>query len=118
LPEQLVKEGSPIENKCGEVVFVAEYDSTSNEVVVLNQGNIPLHGVKIGIKKGFSLEFIEGDFTATIRGGETAPFEISSNPPESGNQIVVVPVLLGKTTNDELKSFVCDTSYGQTIDVQ
>ena len=119
IPEQLDKDG-PIQDKCAEASFIAEYHSDSQNVLVLNQGNIPLHGVQIGIKKGFSLEYLEGDFTAkpSIRGGETKEFDISSSAPESGNQIVIVPILLGKAASGELKAFVCDTDYGQTIDVQ
>jgi flagellin-like protein len=115
LPEQLDKNG-PIQDRCAEVNFVAEY--SGSDVVILNQGNIPIHGVKIGIKKGLSLEFIEGDFTAapSVKAGETGTFSISGADP-TGGQLVVVPILLGRASSGELKAFVCDTDYGQTIDV-
>lgn len=118
LPEQLDKNG-PIEDKCAEVNFIAEFDSASRTVVILNRGNVPLHGVQIGIKKGFSLEYLEGDFTAkpSIRGGETKDFDISLASLESEDQIVIVPLLLGKSSGGELKAFVCDANFGQTIDV-
>lgn len=120
IPEQLEKLGEPVENSCEDVVLVAEFDSFSNILTILNNGNIPVHSFQIGVRKGFSLNYYEGDFTAlpSLRGGETINFDLSINAPSSGDKIVVVPVLLGKSSKSgELKAFVCDENYGQVVEI-
>lgn len=117
IPEQLEKEGSTVEDKCKEVSFIAEYDPPT-KVTILNQGNVPLYEVKIGVKKGSSLDYFEGPFIATpsIKGGETREFNIE-NAPGAGTKLLIVPVLLGKDTSGKTKTFVCDSDFGQILDV-
>jgi flagellin-like protein len=120
LPEKLQKDlgggAAPIEDACKEVQFSAQYES--GNVYVLNEGNVPLHGAEIGVKKGFgSLEFT--DFTGgqyITKTGETNQFDLSSLAIDTGNEIVIVPVLLGESTKtSEKKAFICDQQYGKSI---
>ncbi len=122
LPEKIQKDlgggAAPIEEACKQVQFTAQYDSGS--VYILNEGNVPLHGVEIGLKKGFSLEFT--DFTGgayTTKTGETTAFDFSAKTgatPSTGNEIVIVPVLLGESAKtSERKAFICDQQYGKSI---
>jgi flagellin-like protein len=120
LPEKLQKDlgggAAPIEDACKEVQFTAQYDS--GNIYILNEGNVPLHGVEIGIKKGFgSLEFT--DFTGgvnIVKIGETTTFDLSNITISTGNEIVIVPVLLGESAKtSERKAFICDQQYGKSI---
>ena len=116
LPEKVQKDlgggAIPIEDACKEVRFTAQYDS--DKVYILNEGNVPLHGMEIGIKKGFSLEFTEftsGPYTAKT--GETVVFPVSAN---AGEEIVIVPVLLGESAKtSERKAYICDQQYGKSL---
>jgi flagellin-like protein len=121
LPEKMQKMDRPIEDVCQDVSFVAEYDA--GIVRVRNEGNVPLNGVDIALKKTFGSEYLSGDFTATpsIKGGETKEFSIDTdqNPLNPGDNLLIVPSLLGRSQKDEqIKAFVCDESYGQTVTVQ
>lgn len=116
LPEQLEKSGGPIENICAEVKLVAEYDSTSKELKILNQGNIPIYSAKIGLKEGFSFEFFEESDMASIKANEIGVYAVTADI-QPGDQLIIVPVLLGENTKQERKSFVCDTDYGLIVDI-
>jgi flagellin-like protein len=120
LPEKIQKDlgggAAPIEDACAQVQFTAQYDS--GNVYILNEGNVPLHGAEIGVKKGFgSLEFT--DFTGagyTVKTGETTKFDLSSMTIATENEIVIVPVLLGESAKtSERKAYICDQQYGKSI---
>ena len=120
LPEQLQKSGTPIQDQCPEVNLIIEYSIAESRLSILNNGNVPVYGVKVGIRKGFSLEYINQDFTAqpSIGASQVAHFDIEpGNAPSVGDQLVVVPILLGKNTKEQLKSFTCDVNYGWVLDV-
>ena len=117
IPEQLEKGGSPVQDACNDVAFTADYASPS--VTIRNDGNVPLYGVEMAIKSGFSQQIISGDFIApsSIRAGETRTFDLGENAPSSG-QLVIIPLILGRATNGELKAFVCGDEFAETIEVQ
>lgn len=117
LPEQLEKNGGPVENVCAEVRLVAEYDPITKELKILNQGNVPVYSAKIGIQSSFSLEYInEESGMPPIKANEIGVYTITSDI-QPGDQIVIVPVLLGENAEQERKSFVCDAQYGLTVNV-
>ena len=120
LPEKIEKMGGPIEDMCPSVVFIAEYDS--GVIRVRNDGNVPINGFEIAKKSTFGTEYLSGDFTATpsIKGGEVKEFPVdpATTPINAGDTLLIVPSLLGMSLKDEqLKAFVCDESYGQTVKV-
>lgn len=112
LPEQVEKFGSPIKDSCKDVNFEIAF---ANDVVsIQNKGNIPIYGVEIGKKTGFgSMEYSNytgGSYTTRI--GETNSFDFAAS---AGEQVVVVPVLLGETTDTkERKAYVCEDSSQST----
>ena len=121
LPEKIEKMGGPIEDMCPSVVFIAEYDN--GVVRVRNDGNIPINGFEIAKKSTFGTEYLTGDFTATpsIKGGEVKefPLDTTANQIIPGDNLLIVPSLLGRSQKDEqLKAFVCDENYGQTVTLQ
>ncbi len=117
LPETLQKFEGPIADACQNVAFAAEY--SSGKINVQNNGNVPMHGIEVGIRRGIgSLEFIEVvPPQVTIPGGGTREFSLSVTP-DVDNEIVITPVLLGKTSNEEFKAYVCGEEFAQTIQVQ
>ncbi|MEM4259509.1 MAG: archaellin/type IV pilin N-terminal domain-containing protein [Candidatus Pacearchaeota archaeon] len=118
LPEALTKSERPIEEACKDVVFIAEY--SGNSLIVQNNGNVPIYGLEIGIRRGFgSLEYLEGDYTGTIVAGNSRSFDLSGAvpTPEAGDDLVIIPVLLGKTNDGKMKAFICSDELGQTIKI-
>ena len=109
LPEALIKNDSPIENACAELSISADY--SSGVVTVNNQGNILIYGFIVSKKGGFGAvetigSFADGNNAARI--GETIDLpKITANVPATGDEIVLTPVLLGETLNNERKTFEC-----------
>ena len=113
IPEKVQKFDSPIENACNSVVFEAAYGSATG-LTVQNNGNIALYGVQIGIKRGIgSLEYVDVAQPSVIVAGGQKSFQVSGVT--SGNEIVVVPVLLGKLNSGELRAFACGDASAKTI---
>ena len=112
IPEKVQKFDSPIEDSCASVVFEAAY--VGGEVVVQNNGNIPIHSFQIGVKKGGSLDYIDvNELPYPIVAGGVERYQISSV--RQGEDLVVIPILLGKTTNGELRAFPCGEESAKII---
>ena len=114
--ESVTKQGRSIEQSCQEVQFEAEADS--GDVYVNNLGDIPLWGIEIRKKDpiGDITKIDEFEDVGSITAGETAgPFSL---PPEvqSGDRIIVSPILLGETETEK-KKYICDEEFGQAIEV-
>lgn len=120
IPEVIEKAEGPIEDSCATVVFVV--DATPSMLYVQNNGQIPIQGLEVGIKRGIgSLEYIDGGFSTgqPILGGGTEDFDMggATPSPQSGDDLVVTPVLLGKTSGGDLKAYVCGDDYSQTVTI-
>lgn len=117
LPETLQKFEGPIEDACKSVAFDAAYSSNidGGTITVQNNGNVPLHSIQVGIKKGLgSLEYIDASSSIpSVVAGGSVDFRVSGITAE--DELIIVPVLLGKTSAGELKAFVCGDEYGKTI---
>jgi flagellin-like protein len=112
IPETIQKFGSPIADSCASVVFEASY---SNGVVTIqNNGNVPIYSIQVGIKKGFSVEYSEVT-PATIVTGGTGDYDVSGASIETDDELIIVPVLLGKTSNGELKGYACSDENAKII---
>jgi len=110
IPETIQKFDSPIADSCASVVFEASY---SNGVVTIqNNGNVPIYSIQVGIKKGFSIEYNEVA-PATIVLGEMERYEVSGI--SAGDELIIVPVLLGKTSSGELKGYACSDENAKII---
>lgn len=124
LPEKIVKMEGPIEDMCPSVAFVAEYDSGRSVLRVQNNGNVPINGFEVAKKSAFGTEYISGEFTVTpsLKGGEMHEFTLGTDQLAqigTSGDMLVVPSLLGRSEKDEqLKAFVCDEEFGQTVPVQ
>ena len=113
LPEQIQKFESPIEDACKNVVFDASV--SENIITMQNNGNVPIQTIQVGIRKGIgSLSFIEltSAGPAVVAGG-SRDFSVSGI--NSGDDVTIIPVLLGKTNNGELKGFACGDGSSKTV---
>lgn len=117
LPETLQKLEGPIGDACPNIAFVAEY--SSGRITIQNNGDIPIRSIEVGIRRGLgSLEYVEGKSESgmTIAGGGTGTFSLPEGTDiEYGDELVVAPVLLGKTNSNEYKAYVCDEEFAQII---
>ncbi len=105
-----------IESFCDDIQFVAEADS-SGTITLNNIGNVPIYGVEIKLKQGGSIENIgSGIFGNGIPKGSTGETTISLGGASVGEEILLVPVILGET-NEYKKPYVCDEKFGETITI-
>lgn len=117
--ESVQKEGRNIEQSCEEVSFEAEIFLLDRKLTIENIGTVPIYGAELRkkqvigeIKKVGIIR--EGIITAGKTG--TIPLEQDIEL-ESGDAVIVVPVLLGETENYK-KAFICDKLYGVEVVVR
>ncbi len=118
LPETIEKFEGPIEDSCASTVFIA--DASAGMLSVQNNGNVPIQGFEVGIRRGIgSLEYIQGGFSTgtPLIGGATKSFDMNAATPspQPGDELIVTPVLLGRTRTGDLKAYVCGDEYSQTL---
>ena len=120
--ESITKNDRDVSLECDDVIFDAEAfpitDNNNNQRIVLravNNGNVPIRAFEIR-KKAFIGDVREiATLQNPIGAGETGDVNLPPGISE-GNEIIVVPVLLGETETHR-KSFVCDDSLGKTFTV-
>lgn len=117
LPETIQKFDSPIADACENVVFDAYYDADTKTVTILNNGNVPIYTIQVGKRSMFGLEYLSDEFAQrTIVTGASADFPVSSTI-NSGDELIVVPVLLGRDSSNELRGYACGDDSGEIIQV-
>lgn len=117
IPEAIEKQGQSIELACEQTQFNAEaYDGI---LAVENTGSIPIYGVEIREKRfiGDVVQAEELSQNPNLEPGQSAQVDLPGGI-EQDAQIIVVPILIGKNDNDEVRSYPCDEEYGVEITVQ
>jgi len=112
--EQAQKFGVPLPEKCNEVLFSATL--SSNNVILKNEGTVPIYGITLEISKDGKevkrfLKSKEGGVDAAGEESLPAIVEDLSGKIES---VVVVPVILGKTSDEIGRLYTC-TNQGQAL---
>jgi flagellin-like protein len=117
LPEQIQKFGSPVADSCKEVGFEAEYTATTHEISIINRKNIPIYRVQVGKKSGLlgSVSYLENSTAQSVIGvGESGSFGVEGVA--SGDELVIIPVLLGEVQDTgEKKAFACGSDYAYNL---
>jgi len=119
ITEQVQKFKEPVENSCDDIRFDAEADE--NSISIVNKGNVPLYGLEINIKSkgGVSsagLEYDETGKSILSGAGGNAEVDLSGSNVKSGDELVLVPIILGES-NDGKIMHVCDDKFGILVDV-
>ncbi|MBI2452542.1 hypothetical protein HYV50_05735 [Candidatus Pacearchaeota archaeon] len=119
LAETITKEGVDIDQSCSSVDFEVEADSSLREltITIVNKGDVPIYNVEIK-KKGLGEEKTITDIENqnSISPGETATISLSSLDLRTGDEISVVPILLGETETYK-KAYVCEDNYAKETTV-
>ena len=116
--EKTTKFGSAIELACPDIKFNAEAFAGENKLYIVNQGTVPLYGMEIR-NKGLGSVTSVGKFDKnTINNGETDTISFDSGVLVSGDQLIIVPIIIG-TQGTVKKAYTCDeATTGKTITVQ
>jgi flagellin-like protein len=101
-------EGKNVKLVCDEVNLEASY--SGGYVYVANTGNVPIYKIKAKITSqgAYSTEFLEIGWPETgLNQGGTYSGLIST----TGEEMLLIPVLIGKTATGE-KAYTCEESSG------
>lgn len=118
IAENVLKNGEVVENSCDDVVFNAEI--RNSELKIINQGNIALYGIavrKIGAGTEETCYPLETDNSPTIKMGASRGNILLDNcgfgsDLGTGDNFIVIPVILGENDNGERRAYTCDESFG------
>lgn len=118
LKERAQKFGEPAENSCGDIRFEAEIVSENGmySLFVVNQADIPLYSMEIKKKSTATIEKVEvlNPDGQNIRVGETAEISLSDTEINSGDEIIVTPIILGAISEGKLP-VVCEEAEKEII---
>ncbi len=112
-------EETNIELICQDVVFQASY-SSSGVLSIRNDGNIPIYNIKVkdigsGSFTTSNLEDLSTDWAENYQTGLSQGRAFSDSIQFSGDEIVLIPVLIGNSEKGK-KTYVCDEDlYGYDI---
>jgi len=111
LREPIEKFGENVELVCEEVSFSASYDSILKKFSIVNDGSVPIEGMKV--KKISNGDFTKEDLVnfngLSLGGAGTYDFDATGY-----DRIILIPVLLGNSESGET-SFVCDERHGVEV---
>ena len=115
-PESVQKSGMLIEESCGDVDLGIDY---SNRIIsVNNKANVPIYGVDVYKKSFGSVEEI-ASLTGpnyALKTGERKDFSISDEIElNTGDEILITPVLLGEEESGNRKAVSCGSDYSQSV---
>ncbi len=117
--------GENIELTCEKVNFEASYSEDS--LSITNVGNVPMYSLDIKISGDGSyitrsIEEITGSDEwpeVGLKQGQSFSGSIGSGDIEisSGDELILIPVLLGKTSDGEERVHTCEEQHGKLIEV-
>jgi flagellin-like protein len=108
--EKTLKFGSNIENSCGDIIFQAEAVSDDQTINIVNEGTIPIYGIKLN-QKGLGFSSERALFSNTIGTGETVNIEATVLATDlqlsQNDEFTVYPILIGEA-GETKKTYVCE----------
>ena len=114
IPETILKgDYGRIEEACKQVNF--EASAQGSIITIQNIGNVPIQGIKVGIKSAFGSEFIDELPQQTVAASTGAKtWDVGRT---ISGEIIIIPILLGKTEKGDLRAFECGDESAKTINV-
>jgi flagellin-like protein len=113
--------GRNIKLVCNEVSFEASYSPSSGNILVVNEGNVPIYSMKVQFFKtgSHSTKDFMSDYsgqwpTGGLFQGATAEVNVSSDISEV-EKIYLIPILVGQSSGGIMKAHVCDEQYGYEV---
>jgi len=94
------------------------YEPGKISLTAQNNGNVPIYGFEVRQKKSFSIKRI-ADISFGSEGllsGETKDAEANDVDLNTGDEVIVTPVLVGQSDNGK-RYYTCDDKYGQVVTV-
>jgi flagellin-like protein len=116
--ERAQKFDRAIEFACEDINFGAEAvkdEGDNGKIYIKNRGNVPIYAAEIKAKNLGSVKSV-GSLDRTIAVGESDSFDFNLESLEYGEEIVVVPIILGESGTYK-KAHVCDSKFGEVIEV-
>jgi len=112
ISEQTEKFGAPIETQCEKVIFTARAET--NNVIITNQGNIPIVGISVKIKfEGKTLtKSVKKPVDGVVSAGETETIAVGDDEFlfSKAEKKTITPIIQGKSTKTgAFKRFICQT---------
>ncbi len=104
IKEKILKFDKPVENVCSEV-GIKTFINDDNSYGFTNTGNVPIYSVNLKTSNSDGSSTIDSIKTSANPGisvmlGETGTYQ-------EGNEIKIIPVLLGKTKAGAVKEYTC-----------
>ncbi len=116
--EQAQKDGRAAALSCEDISFSADV-SSPDSVTVENTGAVPIYAVKILKVTSGDREIIEESVrfnNADVLPGSVGTQSIRPNFVSTGNDLLIVPIVLGETSSNSVP-VECDDAYGVQISV-
>lgn len=112
--------GQNIQTICPQVSFSASY--AAGQLSVVNNGNVPIYNLALKISSGGNYQTVDvtnltngGNWPKTgLRQGGTYISNDLSQTFVGSTQILVIPVLLGSSTNGQA-TYTCQDQYGEQV---
>ena len=116
IPETILKgDYGRIEEACKQVNFDASVQG--GKITVQNLGNVPIQSIQVGVKTNYGITDI-GELPPqifAIIAGNPGTWEVPDPSALSSGEVVITPILLGKTDKGESRAFVCGDESAKTI---
>lgn len=112
--EKITKDGSDIGMACDQISFSGEISTT--KLKIENTGNTALYGVRIDKVEGGSVKELQAIVPKVVTGAQSVEVALSSDL-VAGDEVLVVPIILGEDSNGERVQFACDSSLGLSLTV-
>jgi flagellin-like protein len=111
--EEITKFGDEnIELVCEDVLIEASYNSQTNSLTILNNGNVPVYGIKVSIYTESGNDEItldkssDSNLEGGINQGGIYTKSFSDSVIKEATKITLYPILLGNS-NDGVRVFTC-----------
>jgi len=110
--EKITKFGTAIELVCQQTSLSAQY--SGGKVIITNEGDVPVYGVAVKKQKRGKTETKEE--LVSLGPGESKKITIT----EVGGyeNLLIVPILLGKSEKGSNKKYTCPDSTGVRVELQ